>query len=352
MKNEAVGVVIPSYNGGEDIKLCLKALMLSTYPDLKILIVDNASIDGSLDKISEEFPKVSIKRLLKNTGYAGACNIGSETLMAEGKEFIALVNQDVVVEADWLESIIECMQLNTDVAAAQSLVLLAEDHSVVNSVGNHIHYLGFGYAGGNGQALGDTRLQKFLRGPTEVAYASGATLVIRARHIKELGLFQDSFFMYHEDLDFGWRVRLAGYKSVLVPASKVYHRYDFHRSSLIKYEYGERNRLLVILENYHFFTLMLIFPAWIVMEAGVVATSIIRGWFWQKIRGYNYILKNLPGIMEVRRNHQRLRRKSDRSVTALFAGKILYQDNGPFLLGLVNPFLAAWWAVVRRLILW
>lgn len=348
----SVGVVIPSYNGRADLERCLASLGLSTYPRLSVLVVDNGSADGSATMVREQYPLVTVDALAANRGFAGACNRGAGAFLARGFDYVALLNQDVVVEPGWVEPLVQYLEAHTDTASAQPLILLLNDRTVVNSLGNHIHYLGFGYAGGNGLALADSRAQRFLNAPTDITYASGAAVVLRAAHVRELGLFQDEFFMYHEDLDFGWRVRLAGYRNVLVPASQIYHRYDFHRSGPLKYEYGERNRLLVLLENYHALTLVLLFPAWLIMEVGVVATSLLRGWFGKKARGYAYVIVHWPEIRRVRRARQCQRRCSEREVVKTFAGDIRYQDNAPLLLSLVNPFLRAYWAVVRRCIVW
>ena len=347
-----VGIVIPAYNGGQDLERCLKSLVACGYSRLSIVVVDNASSDQSVQLVRECFPRVHVVELGNNTGFAGACNRGVAELTRQGVPYVALVNQDVEVSQGWLEPLVSELESRADVAAVQPLILLADNTTIVNTLGNHIHYLGFGYAGGNGLSIADTRVQRVLRSPSEVTYASGAAVVLRMAHVQELGLFQDAFFMYHEDLDFGWRARLAGYRSLLVPSSLVYHRYDFHRSTLVKYEYGERNRLLVLLENYHVLTLLLIFPAWLVMEVGVVTVSVIRGWLPAKLRGYHYIIKELPTILRVRREHQRLRRCPEHWVVREFAGGIHFQKRKPFLLRALNPFLEAYWAIVRRCIVW
>ncbi len=212
--------------------------------------------------------------------------------------------------------------------------------------------MGFGYAVGDGLPLDSEFLKKKISATSEVVYASGAALMIRASAIAQVGLFQDLFFMYHEDLDLGWRIRLAGMKSVLVPTSLVYHRYEFHRSTMIKYEYGERNRLLVLLENYRLGTLIVIFPAWLVMEIAVVAFSLKNGWFKQKLKGLWYTIDRMPDILATRKKHQALRVKRDRDIVWNFSGEILYQDDPTSLLFLANPFFRVYWNVMRHIIFW
>ena len=346
-----VGVVIPSYNSWDDLKVCLDSLKLSTYTNLSIVVVDNASTDGSVGYARSHWPNIILIEEANNTGFARACNRGVSELKKMGVKYVMLLNQDTTVEPRWAEPLIEYLETHDEAAAAQSLLLRANGKEV-NSAGNRIHFLGFGYAEGDGRSLADSRIQKFVRGPVEIVYASGAAVMIRMTIIEQLGLFQDDFFMYHEDLDFGWRVRLAGYKSVLVPESRVYHRYDFHRSSRIKYEYGERNRLIVLLENYHLLTLLLIFPAWLIMEIGVVTMSLLKGWWSEKFRGYLYVISNLPTIWETRRRHQALRHASERQIVSGFSGVIAYQDEPSLLLRTVNPIFGLYWRLIRILIVW
>lgn len=347
----AVGVVIPSYNSRGDLEICLNSLKSSTYQNLAIAVVDNASGDDSASYVRAAWPRVILLEQSYNTGFTSACNRGVSELKKLGVKYVMLLNQDTTVEPRWAEPLVEYLEGHAEAAAAQSLLLRA-DGVTINSVGNRIHFLGFGYAEGDGLSVGDSRAQKFLRGPVEINYASGAAAMIRMTIIEQLGLFQDNFFMYHEDLDFGWRVRLAGYKSVLVPASRVYHRYDFHRSSKIKYEFGERNRAIVLIENYHFLTLLFIFPAWLIMEVGVVTMSLLKGWWPEKIRGYFYVIKNLSAILETRKRHQAMRTAKERAVVAGFSGVISYQEEPSILLRAVNPLFSAYWRLIRLLIVW
>ncbi|OGL60993.1 hypothetical protein A3H10_03375 [Candidatus Uhrbacteria bacterium RIFCSPLOWO2_12_FULL_46_10] len=346
-----VGVVIPSYNSRSDLESCLGSLKFSTYSNLSMIVVDNASGDGAAGYVRSHWPNILLIEQSTNTGFARACNRGVSELRKMKVKYVMLLNQDTTVHPRWAEPLVEYLENHAEVAAVQSLLLRADGRKI-NSAGNRIHFLGFGYTEGDGRSLGDSRVQKFLRGPVEITYASGAAAMIRMAAIEELSLFQDDFFMYHEDLDFGWRVRLAGYKSVLVPESRVYHRYEFHRSSKIKYEYGERNRLIVLLENYHILTLFMILPAWLLMEIGVVTMSLLKGWWAEKISGYLYVIKNLSAILKTRKLHQAMRTVKERAVVAGFSGVIAYQEEPSLLLRAVNPIFNLYWRIVRLFIVW
>lgn len=346
-----LGIVIPAFKAGDELAFCLNSLKVMTYPNWRLVVVNNSPGDNTEQVVHGIFPEALVIQNDHNAGYAGGSNRGWEELKNDCR-YLAIVTQDIVVTPNWLEPIIDYMQTHEDVGAAQSAVFQSPDTDTINTVGNHINFLGFGYADGEGMKPSeDPRLAKLLTAPHEVTYASGAALVVRTTAIAKVGLFQSHYFMYHEDLDLGWRLRMAGYRSMLIPESRVYHRYDFYRSTAIKYEYGERNRLLCLLQNYQVWTLVLIFPMLFVMEVGVVTLSLFKGWFPLKWRGYMYILNKWPQIMETRRTHAAFRKRSDRLVTASFAGGIEYQERGPGLLRLANPFLEAYWSAVRRLLL-
>lgn len=345
-----VRVIIPAYKDAADLHQCLAGLRTMSYPNWRLVVVNNFANDGTVEMVRSVFPEALVIENDHNGGYAGGVVRGWQEVKNDCT-YIAIVTQDVIVDANWLPPIIRYLEEHELVGAAQSAVYRLTDREVINTVGNHINFLGFGYADGEGVKAGDDpRLAELLTVPHEVTYASGAALVVRGSAINKVGLFQEHFFMYHEDLDLGWRLALAGYKSVLIPESKVFHRYEFHRSTAIKYEFGERNRLLCLLENYHWWTLMLISPMLFVMEVAILTLSLSKGWFPLKLRGYVYIIKKWPEIRQIRRLHQGLRTKSDRVVTASFVGGIDYQQNAPALLRLANPFLSVYWALVRGLL--
>lgn len=348
-EQSSIGIVIPTYNNQADLAACLASIPATR---AEIVVVDNASTDGTAEYVAREHPNVTLIRLTKNTGYVGGVNRGWQYLRAKNTTYLFILTQDVVLEHNTLDLLVSALDNDATVAAAQPLLCYQNDHNRINSMGNRIHYLGFGYAEGDGMTVTDPALQERLSCIHDIVYPSGGAVMLRSGVLREVGLFQDEFFMYHDDLDLGWRLRLAGHRSVLVPESRAYHRYEFHRSTTIKYEYGERNRLLVLIENYHWATLLLILPAWIVMEVGIVAFSLQKGWFRAKLRGYQYVVKRMAMILSVRHSHQTLRRRRERQVVRDFVGTIEYQQDPSILLSFANPFFDGYWKLIRRCIFW
>ena len=190
--------------------------------------------------------------------------------------------------------------------------------------------------------------------PKEIAYASGAAVLFKKEALAKVGIFDPDFFMYHEDLDLGWRLRLAGYKILVVPNAVIYHKYEFSKS-IKKYYFMERNRLICLLENYKLATLILIFPAWLVMEIGLFLFSLQTGFWREKLKVYKYFFKLSVWrkIFRIRRARRLTRTVGDRQVVKLFTGKIEFQEIDNWLLNKVaNPIFNLYWQIVKFLIIW
>jgi len=321
----------------------------------EIIFVDNASPDNSLDYVKERFvPKFSnlkIIELKENIGFAGGNNVGFKFLIKNNFDYAYLLNQDTVVTPDFLTNAVSHMK--DSVGSVQSKLLLFDKNDEANSLGNALHYLGFGYCFGYGMSKENTNkyLKDWKKRDSElnIAYGSGAGLLLDLEAIKKVGMFEDYFFMYHEDLDLGWRLRLAGYKNVLAPFSVVYHKYEFSKS-IQKYYWMERNRFVVIFQNLNYWTLFLIMPALILMEFGSFFFAIKSGWWKEKIKVYRYFLQksSWDKIAKGRRRVNNIRKKTDEELSDIFIGKILFQDMDNWVLRkIANPFFDIYWKIVR-----
>jgi GT2 family glycosyltransferase len=177
--------------------------------------------------------------------------------------------------------------------------------------------------------------------------------LFRSDVLKKIGLFDEEMWMYNEDQDLGWRVWLAGYKCILAPDAIVYHKYEFSRS-IAKYYWMDRNRIIAILKNYRLGTLVLIFPAFVIMGLGLIMFAIKGGWIKEKIKVWEYFLnvKNWRYILRARKEVQGLRKVKDRDIIPMFSGKIWYQEIDDVKLRLVNPIFNAYWWLVKKIIFW
>jgi GT2 family glycosyltransferase len=359
-------IVVVSYNHRHFLGPCLGALDRAGLDPaaVRIILVDNASTDGTADHVRGELlvaggtrtrgglPVVFIAND-KNTGFAGGNNLAFARAIADQDEFVYLLNPDTEAEPGFLAAA-QAAAADAQVAFVQSLILRHGPGERVNTYGNALHFLGFGYAAGDGLSLDDPGVQERLAGVSDIGFASGAGMLAKVAVLQAVGLFQEELFVYEEDLELSWRAQLAGYRVVLAPASRVRHKYEFSRSTA-KFFWLERNRWLVLAWCYRLPTLVLLAPALLAMEAGLWAVALRGGWWREKARAARYFLEpgRFDAIRATRAKVQALRRKSDREVADGFTGRIVFEAMSPWLLTHVaNPIFAAYWRVARALIRW
>lgn len=318
--------------------------------DHQVLVVDNASSDDTRLRVRREFPHIEVHASQENLGYAGGNNVGFEKALACQADFVGVVTQDVVVDRQWLLASVRAANSDGRIGVVQPLLLLWPQQDMVNSIGNAIHILGYGYARGyrDPAALherGEVR---------DVPYASGACLLVSSKALRDVGGFDEEMWMYNEDQDLGWRMWLMGYRNIMAPQSKAYHQYEFSRS-ISKVYFMDRNRLIVILQNYHWATLALLAPALFANEVATFALAVAGGWWREKIRVWRYFLRrnSWRTIAKKRRLRQKQRIVKDSAIIAMCTGKILFQDVRNVVIDRVaNPVLQAYWHVLRIIVRW
>ncbi len=347
-----VAVIIVTYNAVRFIPDCFGSLagMNRTGLDVDILVIDNGSKDASVEML-KAYPHAEVIVSPTNLGFAGGNNLAMRMAMDRGAEFVYLLNHDTEITPDFLVKAVAAAKADPKVGSVQSLLLLSPSKDLVNSTGNAIHFLGFGYCLDYKRKADDVRKQYADKRP-EIAYGSGAGVLFRCELLKKIGLLDEELFLYHEDLDLGWRVRLAGFKNVFMPESVIYHKYEFSRS-ISKYYYMERNRYVVFLKNLRLWSLVVLLPFMIFAELGLLPASFRSGWWKEKLRSYGYFF--LPStwkrIANERRAMAKLRAVSDREIVRLWSSTISYQEvAGTFTRCVANPLMTLTWTVIRNLI--
>jgi len=353
-----IALIIVTYNSEKFLPELLLSLKKMKQPEgwVQIIIVDNASSDGTVayltaanrDQVYGQgiaLP-VQIVSQTQNLGFSVAVNAGIRS--SHDAEYIALLNPDTVVTEDWLTELVQALDTDNTIASAQPLLLYNQNRGVINSSGNAIHFLGFGFTFGNGTKLTTNNLQL----KTDIAYASGAAVLYRKKYLEEIALFDEDLFMYHDDLDVGWKFILRGYINVLVPTSIVYHHYEFSRS-IQKYYWMERNRLMILFTHYRYRTLLLILPALFVLELGLTLFSIIRGFFMSRLRAYMWLFQHSALILRKHRTLQQLRAVGDHVIMGKFTGIISHQEiSNPVVEWVMNPLFSLYLTVIKSLIPW
>ncbi len=345
-----VVVIVVTYNSARFIEGCFRALANTdrTGLDVGFVVVDNCSQDDSIARL-RNFPWLSIVEAKENLGFSGGNNLAMRNAMEAGADYVYLLNHDTEVTPSFLVEAVKAAEADEKIGSLQSLLLLHPDKELVNSTGNAIHFLGFGYCLDYRKpyaALGEI-------GRKEIAYASGAGVLFRVSALRKVGLLDEQLFLYHEDLDLGWRLRLAGYVNLLAPRSLIYHKYEFSRS-IAKYYYMERNRYVVFMKNLRLWTLAILALPLAATEIALFFVSFRSGWWKEKLRVYAYFfrLDSWMKLVRERRAIQATRVISDREIVRLFVSTISYQEvAGPFTAYIANPLMTAAWAVMRILII-
>ncbi len=364
--NKKVAIIIsPNYKNYAERYLaeCFASIKKQDYAGaMKIFITDNETTEESYGYLKSILSEAEIWRNNNNDGFAKGNNDCVKLALAQGFDYVVLFNMDTVLEPDCVRKMAEEAEDKildsrlrgndkNEIGAVQARLMLYNDKNIINSLGNVTHFLGFGYASGYNEKF-KSPLPPLLK-EAEICYPSGAAVLFTKEALKKVGLFDEDFWMYNEDQDLGWRLWLAGFKCVLAPEGVAYHKYEFSRS-IKKYYFMDRNRIIAMLKNYHWLTLLVISPAFFIMELGLLFFSFSNGWFKEKINVYKYFLnlKNWRYIINARAHAQKLRQVKDKDIIKLFSGKIWYQEIGDGRLKIANLVFGAYWRVIRVLIRW
>jgi GT2 family glycosyltransferase len=299
-------VIIVDYNAGGALLRCLESVLATTGPGIEVIVVDNASTDGSAESAGARFPDLVLVRAGTNLGFGAGNNLGARR--ARGANLVFL-NPDTVVESGWLDALLDPLETQPDAGLVTARILLAADPARINACGNTVHVTGLALCRGLGLPAGA------FPEPSEVDAVSGAAFSIRRDLFETLGGFDEDMFLYVEDTDLSWRARLAGWRCLYAPGAVVRHEYSL-RVTPLKVFYQERNRCLMLLKNFRWATLVALAPALVLAEIVTWGFVLLRDRanIGNKVRAYGWIARNLPAIVRKRRAVQALRRAPDREI--------------------------------------
>lgn len=317
-------IVIVNTDEIHHLQRCLPSIYTQNYPDYEVLVIDNASTDGSIAFIQQNFPQVRIIENQKNLGYAGANNVGFDNAAGDT---VAVLNPDTRVEPDWLLELVLALEEDPTAGLATPKILLMDDPSLINTCGNEITYSGLTVCRGLDQPADQFKEKEI------VSAVSGAAFVIKRAVLDEIGGFDDRFFIYYEETDLCLRAMLAGYKCLYVPTSVVYHQYSFRYSSA-KAFFQERNRYFAMLKALRWRTLMVLMPALLLAEILAWGYSAAHGFdhLLSKFKAYIWLAKNWQLVMAARRKVQATRVVDDRILIERFGHHLtLTQTTSPML---------------------
>lgn len=208
-----VTVIIPNYNGKNFLKEVLQSLNNQNHP-FEVTIIDNASSDGSVNYIKENYPQFKIIENKENLGFAAAVNQG---IKASKSEYIFLLNNDTELESSCISNLITCIEKDENIFAVSSKMIQSHDRNKVDDAGDE--YTIFGWT----KRVGYGRSHDLYNQEREIFSACAGAALYRRSIIDEIGLFDENFFAYMEDVDISYRARIRGYKCIYCPNAVVYH---------------------------------------------------------------------------------------------------------------------------------
>ena len=290
-------VVIPNLNGAGWLKDSIESIWAQTMQDLELIVVDNGSTDESL-AIAQSYqgrPGYTFIQNDTNTGFSHAVNQG---IRAAKGEYVALFNNDAFAEPDWLENLIAAAEQDGRIFAVSSLMIRHFERELADDAGDYVTLLGFACKRGDGMKA--SRYQK----PGRVFSACGGAALYRKSILDEIGLFDETFFAYYEDVDISWRANSLGYKNVYCPTARCYHicgattgavRYNPFKSIQ-----SGRNSILLPYKNMPILMLLLNLPFLVFGYLLKAAMFRLRGFGPAYGQGFKEALKTMGKIQKPR----------------------------------------------------
>lgn len=238
-----VSIVVVTLDALALLRRCLASLSRQDYAPIEIIVVDNGSSEDVRGMLAGEFPEARLVRLERNLGFAGGNNRG--IAVARGK-YVALINNDAVAEPGWIAAMVALAEGDEKIGAVGSVIIDGNEPEVLDSMG-----LGIALDGMSRQAMKGHRVEA-LAEPVEILLPSGCACLYRVTALREVGLFDESFFAYCEDTDLGLRLRRSGWAAYVAPGAVVTHYYSMTagKSSLKKLFWVERNHYWVALRSF------------------------------------------------------------------------------------------------------
>lgn len=214
-----VAIIIVNWNGYDLTKACLESIKKLRYSKFKTVLVDNDSLDHSGNKLKNEFPEIELLSSSENLGFTGGNNLGIKWALDHSFDYVLLLNNDTVVERDFLDPLVFFLEQNPEYGAVQPKILFeGERHRIWNAGGGYFKWLEMSWSVGIGQEdLGQFDQEK------DTPWITGCAILIRSAVINEAGMLDDRFFAYYEDVEWSFRIKKSGFRLRYLPQSKIYH---------------------------------------------------------------------------------------------------------------------------------
>lgn len=308
-----VDIVICSYKNRDLTSRCLESVLQSTYLNYKIIVVDDCSADGSVDYLRIKYPQAVVLENKENLGAAPTRNIGID--FGRSKYLVTLDN-DATISPAWLGQMVELLEKNEHIGQAVGKILFFDRPDIIAAAGGSMHWRGKGYDLGEGAPASEARFNQSKK----VLYACSAAMIVRREILDRIGGFYGGYYHGYEDTDISLRINLSGYDVIYYPAALSYHLLSATVDNSIKkqkktYLYM-RNRLLIMLRNYEFGSLVKYLPLNLRFNLRLCLEH--RENTMPFINSIFSIFCSLPDIIRARRTLRRIRTAKDKQLESLF----------------------------------
>jgi len=308
-----------NYNAGKLLLNCIESIKKSAYKNLEIIVVDNISTDKSQKACKEKYPDIKLIQNNENFGYCEGNNIGIRE--AKG-DYIIILNPDTIVESSWIEELISAYNKFGD-GLYQPKFFSLDEKLVLQSTGNMLHIFGFGFARDKGK-ISEEKMEAIEK----INYASGTCLFTSKAVLDKVGLLDPFLFLYHDDLDLGWRAAQIGIDSFYVPKSIIYHAESYAlKWSAKKFYWLERNRKYCLLIHYSKETYAKMRLSLFLVDLCVWLFYLSKGFLGAKIRAELDIFRNRKAIKIRHKQLEKIKTISDKELIKNFPDKIFVPKN-------------------------
>jgi hypothetical protein len=304
-------VVIPTWNGAALLRPALASLRAQSWSDFETIVVDNGSSDDTVAMLARDYPEVRLVRFDENRGFAAAVNAG---IRASSGELVVLMNNDVEADPEWLAALIRALDDRPEIGACASKMLFHADPSRVDSAGDSLGL--FAHSIGHGQLDGPAFAE-----PRHVLSACAGAAAYRRTVLDSIGLFDERFFAYLEDVDVGVRMQLAGRLCLYVPDAVVYHHGSAtaRRMPETKLYLLIRNSLFLFFQYFPTRTVLAYGPAMLAWPFYRVLRD--RQPIRVALRALRSFIRDLPAVRRRRAETRRTRRITDRQFLDRLSGR-------------------------------
>ena len=327
-----VSIIILNAFQTDNLQECLDSLKQTDYPDYEVIVVDCLT-NNIQEFIQDNYPNVHLISLKEDVGPAAMHNIGLKNANPKSK-FIAFLDNDIILDKNWLKELFYCIIQNEKIGAIQSKIMLYYEPNLFNTSGNKANYLAVGWPDGYKTPDDGNNQVK------EITFPSGACMIIRRDAIEKVGGYDSDYFIYADDMDAGLRIMMAGYDILYCPTSIIYHKYKFLKNPRNFY-FLNRNRIYTFLKLYNFKTYLKLIPPYLLYEFSILIYAFQNKFLKELFKAYIYNIKNIRVIRQKRSDIKSFKVLTDKQILNKLEGKINFSEisGHPAVKNLLNPFL-------------